>query len=304
MQHPIRGYFGDPRINGRARGFHSGVDIAAPAGRAVFPVMSGRAYIERPMTVVVFGPREFSYWHIVPSVRSGQWVTAYRTVLGRITARWLHVHFMEWAGGVPINPLHPGGLEPYVDHTRPGIDRVSFERNGEEIDTAAVAGAVSVIVEAHDQPALSAPPPWANLPVAPALIRWRILSGEKVVRDWETAVDFRGLLPPAWEFDRVYAPSTHENGPNEPGRYRFYLARAWDANQLPNGDYELDVSVSDTAANTTTMIVPFSVIDWIPVPRRRAGVQELARVLLPRASATFHLPRAEGRRDQQARDHL
>src|SRR5262249_21499258 len=224
LQHPIRGYFGDPRIDGPARSFHSGVDIAAPAGTPVYPVMSGRAEIEHRMVVAVFGAREFSYWHIVPSVHSGEWVTAHHTVLGHITARWLHVHLIEWAGGVPINPLHRGGLEPYADHTRPSIDRIIFDRNGQVLDTAAVAGTVSIILDAHDEPALPVPPPWANLPVAPALIRWRILSGENVVRSWETALDFRGALPPAREFDDVYAPGTYENGPNEPGRYRFYLA--------------------------------------------------------------------------------
>lgn len=266
VQHPIRGYFGDPRIDRRARGFHSGVDIAAPAGTAVYPVMSGRVFVERPRVVSVLGARQFSYWHIVPSVRSGEWVTAYRTVLGYITAHWLHVHFMEWVGHVPINPLHPGGLEPYVDRTRPRIDRLIFDRNGTVVDTAAVAGRVSIILDAHDQPALSAPPPWADLPVAPALIRWRILRSGSPVRGWQTAVDFRDALPPAWEFDNIYAPGTYENGPNEPARYRFYLARNWDANQLPAGDYQLEVQVADTATNTHTTLVPFSVINWVRLP--------------------------------------
>jgi hypothetical protein len=268
VQHPIRGYFGDPRIEGRARSFHSGVDIAAPTDTAVYPVMSGIAYIERPMVVDVVGARKFTYWHIVPSIRSGQWVSAYHTVLGHITRRWLHVHFMEWDGDVPINPLHPGGLEPYVDHTRPTIDRLVFDRDGSPIDPAAVAGTVSVILDAHDEPALSAAPPWADLPVAPALIRWRILSGQNVVRDWQTTVDFRGALPPAWEFNDVYAPGTYDNGPNEPGRYGFYLLHSWDANQLPDGDYALQAAVSDTAGNTAAQTIPFTVIDWLPLPPR------------------------------------
>jgi hypothetical protein len=282
VQHPIRGYFGDPRIEGRARSFHSGVDIAAPVGTPVYPVMSGIAYVERPMVVDVVGAREFTYWHIVPSVRSGQWVTAYRTVLGHITARWLHVHFMEWDGGVPVNPVRPGGLEPYVDRTRPTIDRLVLERNGSEIDTAAVAGRISIILDAHDEPALSAPPPWADLPVAPVLIRWRITSGGNLVRNWQTAVDFRGALPPAWEFDHVYARGTYDNGPNEPGRYRFYLVHDWDANQLRPDDYELEVAVSDTAGNTATQSFPFSVIDWLPIAtppparRRLTGTSRMA----------------------------
>jgi hypothetical protein len=75
-------------------------------------------------------------------------------------------------------------------------------------------------------------------------------------------------LPPAWTFNDVYAPGTYDNGPNEPGRYRFYLLHNWDANHLPDGDYVLQAAVSDTAGNTATQRTPFSVIDWLPLPTR------------------------------------
>src|SRR5436305_11486412 len=59
-QHPIRGFFGDPRTvfqNGALAGgfegpgffsFHQGIDIAAPDGTPVYPVVSGIAhYLDR-----------------------------------------------------------------------------------------------------------------------------------------------------------------------------------------------------------------------------------------------------------------
>ena len=40
----------------------------------------------------------FSYWHVIPAIRSGQRVDAYRTVIGHIEAPYEHVHFSEgWA---------------------------------------------------------------------------------------------------------------------------------------------------------------------------------------------------------------
>src|SRR5881392_2541453 len=55
-QHPIRGFFGDPRTvfeNGVLAGgfdgpgvfsFHQGIDISAPNGTPIYPVMSGVAH--------------------------------------------------------------------------------------------------------------------------------------------------------------------------------------------------------------------------------------------------------------------
>jgi murein DD-endopeptidase MepM/ murein hydrolase activator NlpD len=43
-QHPVRGFFGDPRIgghNGAERQFHFGVDISAPNGTPVYATITG-----------------------------------------------------------------------------------------------------------------------------------------------------------------------------------------------------------------------------------------------------------------------
>jgi hypothetical protein len=74
-------------------------------------------------------------------------------------------------------------------------------------------------------------------------------------------------------------PGTYENGPNEPGRYRSYLVHNWDTKQLSAGDHDLEVAVSDTGGNTATESLPFSVIDWLPVPtllRLRIGMSQMA----------------------------
>ena len=44
--HPVRGYFNDPRISGKSRAFHFGVDVAAKDGTAVYAVTGGKAHVE------------------------------------------------------------------------------------------------------------------------------------------------------------------------------------------------------------------------------------------------------------------
>src|SRR5829696_6200295 len=80
-QHPVRGFFGDPRI-GRARdgsvirSFHFGIDIAGADGTPVFATLTGRvrAGAKGRDVVAIAGSRGrvFAYWHVVPAVTAGQ----------------------------------------------------------------------------------------------------------------------------------------------------------------------------------------------------------------------------------------
>ena len=78
-QHPVRGSFGDPRtlFKGAAHRYgvmsghgsfslHRGIDISAPNGRPVYPVMSGvvRYADHEWVRVDSGGGRAFEYWHI------------------------------------------------------------------------------------------------------------------------------------------------------------------------------------------------------------------------------------------------
>jgi len=61
------------------------VDIEANNFGPVYAIQSGRASIRYPGTGDVnVDVGRFFYWHINPAVRSGQWVTAYKTVIGQV----------------------------------------------------------------------------------------------------------------------------------------------------------------------------------------------------------------------------
>ena len=249
--HPVRAHFNDPRIDGLVRAFHFGVDISGANGTAVHAVRAGVVHLQNPRAVAVTdGALTFGYWHVVPAVRSRQRVARHQ-VIGHIEAPWLHVHFAESHGGEYDNPLRPGALTPWRDTTVPHVTRVTFEREGRALPSNAVSGPVDVVAEAHDDPPIPVPPPWNGLPVTPALLRWRVLQGERVVRRWHTPVDLGTRFWKQPDFERIYAPGTRQNHAGRPGLYRFYLGRTWSTRLLPDGPYVVEVEAADVAGNAT-----------------------------------------------------
>jgi len=260
--HPVRGYFNDPRIAGSSRTFHFGIDISAKDGASVHAVDAGTVHIEggRSLSVVGARGRTFGYWHVIPAVQHRQEVSQHQ-LLGHVEAPWAHVHFAESLKGDYRNPLRPGAIHPWVDPTSPHVAGIHFYRGQtqQELSPLHVAGDVDVVVEAWDKPPVPVPPPWSDLPVTPALVRWRVTKGRQVIRPWHAPVDFRlGLLPPSL-FSVVYAPGTKQNHPGKPGVYRFYVAHTWDTRHLRDGLYRLEVSVADISGNKATGALPFTV---------------------------------------------
>ena len=290
-QHPIRGYFGDPRtvFTGRPSfrnlmsgsgefSFHFGVDICAPDGTAVFAVRSGTAAIVNHEAVGVSSDNgsAMQYWHVVPAVRDGQQVVAYQTVIGHVAKAAHHVHLSELQNGRPINPLAPGHLAPYADHTTPEVSSISFRSSaaGREIAPEFLHGRVYLIADAYDLPAMrvQSPARWRGLPVAPALVRWRIervKSGKTVISE-RTAFDVRSTLPPSDGFWKVYARGSHQNMLQfttwrfwqQPGRYLYRLSHdAFDTRRLGNGLYRIVVTVGDTRGNSSSAGQLFTVLN-------------------------------------------
>ena len=288
-QHPIRGFFGDPRTvyeNGVLAGgfdgpgvfsFHQGIDISAPNGTPIYPVMSGIAhYLGASVLNVDVGPVNgvdvtFQYFHITPVVGEGDHVVAKETILGYVQPPYGHVHLTEIDGSDAVNPLQNGHLAPYTDHTRPTIRELILSNSAGAIQTPlGLCGRVQIAVDAFDRQPLAVPGSFNGLPVTPVLVEWSVrhLSG-KIAIPLHVAADFRTTLPLKSRFFDIYAKGTYENAPrfgtqqytSMPGRYLFLLAPNFDTTSLPNGAYSLSVRVSDIRNNTATQIDRFSVLN-------------------------------------------
>ena len=257
--HPVRAYLNDPRILGRSRSFHFGIDISVTKDRQVpvYAVEAGTASLVNAFAIKVQGARHFEYWHVIPAVRPGEYVRRHQ-LIGR-SMGWNHIHFAEYAGGNWINPLRPGGLGPYSDTTVPTVSMVTFQRKGVARDLEHVTGTGSLLVDAFDTASSVTPAPW---PVTPAFIRWRVLRDGRPHTAWQRVLDSRQNLPRD-RFDSVYAARTAQNHPGVPGRYRFVLARHWSADALPNGRYAVEVQAEDIRGNRVTARTPFTVTNGL-----------------------------------------
>lgn len=284
-QHPIRGAYGDPRtvakdepfgVTGRDDGgafsFHTGVDIVGEPGTPVYPVISGRVWKVVRGGVVVVSPynRDFQYWHlrVNPVVKLGLQVVAEQTVLGWIKRPFDHVHLGETYNHRQRNPLAPGHLEPYADHTTPraiALD-LSDGRSPHLTHGGLLPRDDDVAIEAIDPPAMPVPGPFNGLPQTPALVEWRLRSARGWTA-WHIANDFRdkiyGLV-----FWNVYAAGTYQNAPvfdrhlnvGVPGRYLFEIPL--EPSRLSPGAYKLEARVTDIRGNSSTTTWPIQ----IPAP--------------------------------------
>jgi Peptidase family M23 len=290
--HPVRANLGDPRtvfagppnqqtlLHGAGTfQFHYGIDVSAPDGTPVYPVVSGRVLsvtkgsMEKEWLAVDAGDgRTFEYWHVAPVVRVGARVQAGVTVLGRIGKGAGHVHLTERDHGVAVNPLAAGHLEPYSDHTKPQVDAVIFRRSVTSRDLMPdfLRGRVELIASAYDLPQLRVPGAWHDLPVTPALVTWRIeqAATHRMVVRTHSAYDVRRAMPSNDLFWRIYARGTHQNmsvfGKHfsymQPGRYLFRLAPGgFDTRTLRDSVYELIVTATDIRGNSSSLAVRFSV---------------------------------------------
>ena len=190
---------------------------------------------------------EFSYWHVIPTVRNGQYVTAYRTLIGHIERPLGHVHFSEAHYGVYVNPLRRAALAPFADHTALTVRSLQVAHADRFVAKTDVSGSIDLVADVADTTPLLVRKPWQDMPVMPAVVRWRIV---RVTR-WNVAADFRQTIPLPSAFGGFYARRTSQNHAGRCGRYRIYLARGWDSTTVRNGTYSVEVVAADTRGNST-----------------------------------------------------
>jgi hypothetical protein len=260
VQHPVRAYFNDPRIDGASHAFHFGIDVSAPDGTAVYSVTPGKVFIEdKGNAIGVQAPdgRAFGYWHVKPAVVQHQQVALHQ-LLGHIEPGWGHVHLAESLHNVYRDPIRPGALTPFVDVGNPTVSQILFRRGGKPLPNDGVFGLVTICCFAHDTTPMLVPPPWSHMPVTPALLRFRVVRSGKVVVPWRKGVDLRTFRTPD-AFHVLYGADTRQNHPNKPGLYDFLLAHDWNSALYPDGTYRIDVEASDIHGNRAVSNLAFSI---------------------------------------------
>ena len=284
--HPVRANFGDPRtvfqmnlfedgIEGPGEfNFHNGIDISAPDGTDVYPVMSGTVtFVEGArVTVRTTEGHAFQYVHIEPLVSVGQQVVAKRTVIGYIRRGYGHVHLTEFRGMRVWNPLARGGIAPYRDTTKPHVTSIFMRARGSlaPVDPLGVCGTVSLVAEASDTPAMRVKGPFAGFPISPALVTWTLRKvGGAVLQPAVTAFDVRGGLPTTPEFWDIYARGTYQNAPRfanrqfslMPGRFLYNLNPSFDTRTVPNGVYQVSAAAEDERGNRGFLNQRFTIVN-------------------------------------------
>jgi len=283
-QHPIRGFFGDPRTvyyngilaspfaAGGVFSFHQGVDISARNGTPVYAVADGTAHYLGSQTLNLSTKSGviFQYFHIVAVVGEGEVVRVRRTVLGYVQPPFGHVHITEIDGNHAVNPLQRGHLTPFRDRTNPKVRAVEISNQSGVQMPLGLCGRVQLAADAYDTPPVAVPGSFRGLPIAPAFVRWKLtrLRG-RVVVPWQVTADFRHTVPPNGSFFSVYAHGTYENAPrfgkeqygSMPGRYLFLLAANYDTTSIANGVYILAVQAVDERGNTGAASERISVLN-------------------------------------------
>src|SRR5262249_958455 len=210
--------------------------------------------------------RSFVYWHIRPTVSTGDAAIAGKTVLGHVLRRAGHLHFGEFVDGSFINPLAQGHLQRFVDRTNPRVGSVDIRQAGSGAVVAPifVHGTVRLVADAFDF-APGVPGEWAGFPVTPVLVKWRLQTWKGKIAIPDTiAADFRTKLPERSQFWQVYARGTYQNNAvfgshladRQPGRFLFNLAaKGLDTRHLRYGDnnYDLVVTAVDIRGNAYSL---------------------------------------------------
>jgi hypothetical protein len=255
-QHAIRAGINELR----PANFHVAVDIEANNFQPVYAIESGYASIRYPGTGDVnVDVGRFFYWHINPTVANGQYVTAYKTVIGNVLYGFYHVALSEGSTSDYLNPLRPGGsLRPYSDTEPPIIGVPHVYADGRVIVSA--FDPQSVVMRSHyETPVL-----------APSSLAWRLYDARgHALSGLEWAMRGSQNYPPGLR-PVIFAP-----GAANPGFHCFFtqvrcipnwsywlaggLTPALPLSRLRRGRYRLSVYAWDWAGNTSALDYPIRI---------------------------------------------
>jgi len=153
---------------GESRGvrFHNGVDIKPYTTTSTDSFWLVYSLLSDTMIRITYVPPEdtfnngvrdksgsYSYIHLTNRIQDNTFANAFVDTIGRIYASKAHCHFIEKdSTGRWINPLRPGGLNPFIDTVPPIIESVSFKRQGSgtHLDKNNLNDSVDIVVRVYD----------------------------------------------------------------------------------------------------------------------------------------------------------
>jgi hypothetical protein len=249
QQHAIRAGIDELR----PANFHVAVDIEATNFQPVYAIQSGTASVAQSGyedTKVTVG--DYTYWHIAPTVSSGQYVVAYKTEVGAVENGFGHVAFSEGGDNDYLNPLRPDGpLRPYTDTEAPVIGVPEIFSDGRVID------------HAFDPQSFIHKTSYLTPVLAPAALAWRLYNSRgQAITGLEWALS-SGYISPSLK-PVVFAP-----GASNPGFECFYtqlicipnwvywlaggLTPPLPFGSMSPGRYRLTIYAWDFAGNTSAL---------------------------------------------------
>jgi hypothetical protein len=263
-QHAIRAGINELR----PANFHVAVDIEARNSQAVYAIESGYASIRyRGSPDVNVDVGNFYYWHIDPAVSDGQYVVAYKTVIGHVLNSFFHVAVSEGSTSHYLNPLRPGGsLRPYTNTESPviGVPRIFYD------------GRVTVGAFAP-QSFVQSGMPYETPVLAPSSLAWRLYDAhDHALTGLEWAMRGSQNYPPSLR-SVVFAPGASNPGfqcfstrrrcvPRWVYRLAGGLGPPLPLSALPPGRYRLAVYAWDWAGQRAALD------RWFRLPLARAAI--------------------------------
>jgi hypothetical protein len=275
-QHAIRAGINELR----PANFHVAVDIEARNSQPVYAIQSGWASIRyRGTPDVNVDVGNFYYWHINPAVSDGQYVVAYKTVIGHVLNSFYHLALSEGSTSHYLNPLRPGGsLRPYTNTEPPVIGVPRIFSDGRVIVGAFGPQSFVQTGMRYETPVL-----------APSALAWRLYNARgQALTGLEWAMRGSQNYPPYLK-PVIFAP-----GAANPGfrcfstrrrcvpHWVYWLAggltRPLPLNSLARGRYRLTVYAWDWADNKSALD------DWFKIPLVHAASPRSAELgpLAPR----------------------
>jgi hypothetical protein len=197
QQHAIRAGIDELR----PANFHVAVDIEANNFQPIFAIQSGYASVASGANDTTVTVGSYTYWHISPTVSSGQYVVAYKTQVGNVEYGFGHVAFSEGGDNDYLNPLRPGGpLQPYTDTEAPVIRVPQIFPDGR------------VVVGAFDPQSFIHKTSYLTPVLAPASVAWRLYNSKgQAITGLEWALRSSGYISPSLK-PVIFAPGASNPG--------------------------------------------------------------------------------------------